>query len=118
MDILTISLYSTVATVWFITLLLSVLFIILFKGGAEIMQYLSAAIRIVILCYFTYEIFDIHNAYGNSILVGAMWLITYIPTFIEGRYQDKGEGYDPLANYESQRPEAQQNARREGTWKI
>ena len=42
-----------------------------------------------------------------------MWLITYIPTFIEGRYQDKGEGYDPLANYESQRPEAQQNARRE-----
>ena len=65
MDILTISLYSTVATVWFITQIICS-FYFLFKGGAEIMQYLNAAIRIVILCYFTYEIFDIHNAYGNS----------------------------------------------------
>ena len=103
-----------ICAVWAILMFAS-LFIIMSAGelGAVISQIVRAVLMIIFGSYCVYNILPQHGIETNVFAVGIMWLLVYLPAFIEGRFTDRGQGYDNLSNVSAQASESQSNARME-----
>ena len=103
-----------ICAVWAIVMFASI-FIIMSAGelGPLISQIVRAIFMIIFGSYCVYNILPQHGIETNVFAVCIMWLLVYLPAFIEGRFIDRGQGYDDLSNVASQNAVSQSNARTE-----
>jgi hypothetical protein len=103
-----------ICAVWAILMFASII-IIMNAGelGPLISQIVRSVLMIIFGSYCVYSILPQQGIETNVFAVGIMWLLVYIPAFIEGRFTDKGQGYDDLSNISAQNSESQSNARME-----
>ena len=94
-----------VCTVWVIIMFACMIFLL--EGGFyNLAPFISMLARAILMIGFssiiTHQVLPMHGIETNTFAVGIMWLLVYLPAFVEGRFIDRGQGFDELSNISAQ----------------
>ena len=87
-----------VCTIWVIILFFSYIFLMkewgLYSLAPDLSMLVRALLMVCCASIMTYQVLPMHSIETNTFAVGIMWLLVYMPTFVEGRFIARGQGLD------------------------